>query len=132
MEVIVRSWKRRPPPPRLVQASPPTAGVRAGPGPRVLLAFAAMLTLSLVRVWRAIHGHEIFGAEAYLAIAALVVSPGIVWDLVAPRIARWRTRQGADGAPEPPATGAGRSPPGGPDRRSRVVIDLAGRRPRSA
>jgi hypothetical protein len=124
----VRSWKRRSPQPRPLEPSPPrlievpSSGVR----PRVLLAFAAMWTLSAIRIGRALRGHEVFGAEAYLALAALVVAPGVIWDFVGSRIARWRAPKAGATSPVE-ASGSGTPRPVSVAR----VIDLATRRPRS-
>ena len=123
----MRSWKRRSPQPVSPEPSrPQLIEVPSGVRPRVLLAFAAMWTLSAIRIGRALRGHEVFGAEAYLALAALLVAPGVIWDFLGSRIARWReTRAGA----ARPVEVSGRATPQ-PVSVARV-IDLAGRRPRS-
>jgi hypothetical protein len=85
-----------------------------------------MWTLSAIRIGRALRGHEVFGVEAYLALAALVVAPGVIWDFVASRIGRWRAPKA--GATNPvAASGSGTPRPVSVAR----VIELAGRRPRS-
>jgi hypothetical protein len=123
----VRSLKRRPPQPRSpVPSRPQPIEVPSGVRPRVLLAFAVMWTLSAIRIGRALRGHEVFGVEAYLALLALLVAPGVIWDFLASRIAGWRaTKAGATSAVEVSGRGTPRPLP------VARVIDLAGRRQRS-
>jgi len=64
----------------------------AAPDDDLLPVLAALWVVSAVRIAGAVWMHQVFGAEATLALATLLVIPGIVRHRLKARLQRWRRR----------------------------------------